>query len=810
MNPTLIQSASNGSAGPSTSLAVTLGSNTTSHNALLVAIETGSSSNTITSVTDSLSSPYIALGDYADATTGQRLFLYATTNITGGANTVTVNFGQSVSTNIIVLEYSNLATANASLLDAVTSGDNANSTTITSSSLVTTASNDLILALIGNNTASITYSLGSGYQNLVTRTTGNRHIATEDKILINAGSTTASFGQSGAGAQAGIVVFALFAAIPLTTSDTITTVESSTSYSDTMFTRESYQVVISGVANPSISISDTITLSESIKLDLSYTINTSDTITTSENLVLLRQSFITASDQIVLTENFVLLSIANRSTSDTVSMAENITLLITSLFITTSDSITLAESLVTSGTPLIAQSDTLTMTEATQIQGIVSITVVDAMAITDVPSFPGIPSSVSDIASLSESLAHYSDQVDIMESIVVAIARPDISTLDTITLTESVNLLLVAFAAVSDTVTVTESLTVAKIYDVVVNDAATLTESVKLLDEKNINVSDPLSFSETADVIKALGRDIVIVDNRLLDENGNFILDENGNYITDENPSEFLFTSESVNITKVFNVAVSDTVIITEAISIIYSIPGIIVNDTTTLSESVSSLITSRISVSDSITSSESIKLLNQENISVSDNLAFTETTARLIPTLFITMSDGLVINEAMLATTGPGISILESLVVTDSPTVYINIAIVVSDSITISEALSLTKVSDVRVSDTANLSENVQLLRSSFVTVSDLLSTSESSSVLVNAAASDLIAISELLTISESTNVALTSGILATDTISTNESVIVLYATLTITVNDTITLVESHIITGRSFVPRLTLLGIG
>lgn len=200
---TFIQAVVKNSAGPtSTQTTGIFPINPTSGNSMLVAVECNTSTNRVTSFSDTAGNSYSMLVEYADATTSDYLAWYWASNIVGGSSfAITANYNTSLGGALICLEYAGLLA-----LDTATTGDQANTGTITSS-IINAHDGDLLLALAYNNTASATYSLNTDWQNLQTSTLVDRHVGTAERHVTE-GAYAASFIQ-GVSAQASILLVAL-------------------------------------------------------------------------------------------------------------------------------------------------------------------------------------------------------------------------------------------------------------------------------------------------------------------------------------------------------------------------------------------------------------------------------------------------------------------------------------------------------------------------------------------------------------------------------------------------------------------------
>lgn len=188
--------------------------------------------------------------------------------------------------------------------------------------------------------------------------------------------------------------------------DSATLADSSTSYSDTIFTREQISVQITASTDLNISLSDTLTSSESTSLQESSFVNVSDSLTLSESVnrlltsnvsvsdsvtftetstLLIPSLFINVSDSLTITESSSVLNIAagNIGVTQNLVISEVVTLLIPTLFITTSDSLTTSEAIQLNGQMFINKSDSLTITESRSLQESIGLSASDSIMLTE-------------------------------------------------------------------------------------------------------------------------------------------------------------------------------------------------------------------------------------------------------------------------------------------------------------------------------------------------------------------------------------------------------------------------------------------
>ena len=156
----------------------------------IVVVGWNNSTSTVQTVTDSAGNLYtLAIGPTGG--TGLRQSIYYAKNITGGSNTVTVTFNQTVPfPDLRILEYSGISS-----LDKA-AGASGSGKTSNSGSVTTTAANELLFG--ANYVASGTLKAGTGFTSRII-TAPDSDIA-EDRIVSTTGSYSATATLSSTGA----------------------------------------------------------------------------------------------------------------------------------------------------------------------------------------------------------------------------------------------------------------------------------------------------------------------------------------------------------------------------------------------------------------------------------------------------------------------------------------------------------------------------------------------------------------------------------------------------------------------------------
>lgn len=397
-----------------------------------------------------------------------------------------------------------------------------------------------------------------------------------------------------------------------------------------------------------ISVSDSITVSESVQTELNSFINVSDSITVSENSVVAFESTdrnVSVSDNVTVSEATKVELNSFISKSDSITVTESSKTELNSN-ITVSDSITVTESIQRMLEAYISKSENITVTESVQrmlesyINKTENITVTESVAIFQ----PFLTIQVSDSITVSEAVAAFIgqgnsvfDMVMVSENTVVDIPI-NISVSDSVTVSELVNTTLVHNLAVSDSVTVSENRKVELESIISASDSITVTESVTVsIPTLFLNVSDSIAVSES--IATFLTIDQTISDSITVTDTPNITL------VHDRTVSDSITVSESIKMLLESSVSVSDAVVVDDQ-AVLTNAYSVGVSENVTVSESVTLDIPLNISVSDNVTITESV-LLEKNFIVVSDSITVSENVSLLIPTLFVSVSDSITVTES-------------------------------------------------------------------------------------------------------------------------------------------------------------------
>ena len=466
------------------------------------------------------------------------------------------------------------------------------------------------------------------------------------------------------------------------------------SVSDSVTTSES----VSRLLESNFNKSDSITISENVSVniagtvaDLNISVNDSTSIT--ENINRLEESFINVSDSTTVTEQVGRLVEGRVNLSDSTSVSESVSRLLESNF-NVNDSSSVTESIGKQLDLSISTSDSVSVTES------VTVTAV---------AVGGITISVSDSASVAENLANggvpnpsVNDSASLAEAIMVT-TEEDPTVMDSLTVSEAVTIYLAfRYVAVSDTTTVSESLKVELNSNLNKSDATSVSENLVITGNLNINVSDSSSVSEN---IQRLQEGFI-------------------------NKTDSVTVSEAVSaLIPTYNIAVSDSSSVSEAVSANVPAPGafiVSVSETINTAEQVSNGGVPNPSTSDSVSVAEAIMANTDEDPAVMDSLSVNEAINLYITTLFLSVSDNINVAEAvnlviptLLVSVNDNVGVSESLKAELNG--FINANDVISSTENLVVNLQPVPTLSINQSETVGVSENLSILRTQSYNITGL-----------------------------------------------------------------------------------------
>ena len=284
---------------------------------------------------------------------------------------------------------------------------------------------------------------------------------------------------------------------------------------------------------PAPSVSDTVTITESVTSELTHNVNVNDTVTVSENVNTSLIHTVNVNESITITEN--------------ISVVSSVT-----LEINVNDSVTVSESITVENTNLggVDVSDSVTITEFINAKFPSDIDVSDTVTIDDDTVF--FPGEIFENITLSEDVTVEFDDVTISVS-------------ETITVAEDITMFIPSIE-LSDSITVTESVTVERIFLVNVSDTVTLTESITV---ENLNLGG-IDVNESIDIVENIGIEFEIAAEPAPNVSDTVTLTES-------------ITTENLNLG---GINVSDSITLTD--DVVVGASGLIsVVDTVTISEDI-------------------------------------------------------------------------------------------------------------------------------------------------------------------------------------------------------------------------------
>lgn len=265
------------------------------------------------------------------------------------------------------------------------------------------------------------------------------------------------------------------------------------SVNDSLTITETVTVAADVNTDLTINVSDALTLTEvtTITNPTLAGISVSDSLSIGESLTMLKISFISVTETITITELLAIVRISDISVTDSITIAES-TSVIRISNISTSDVITVAESIAITNTQLgpISVADALTITESTALTLISLIFISDAITITESVTvfIPFMNIAVSDSISITESLS------------LLEISNINVS--DALSITEAITLLRIGGTltiSVSDSLIVSEAITMsASLGGISVSDSITVTDVATMpVVSTSISVSDSIHITES-------------------------------------------------------------------------------------------------------------------------------------------------------------------------------------------------------------------------------------------------------------------------------------------------------------------------
>jgi len=493
------------------------------------------------------------------------------------------------------------------------------------------------------------------------------------------------------------------------------------------------------------------------------------------------------------------------SVSDTVTVTESVSINVRRDF-ALSDSITVTEGITIRLVSYVSEAETPTITENVQITVVDMPSVNDAITATDVPTvrvnalpsvsdaitvvdaptilIPILVPSVSDTVGVAESiqlivldLPSVSDAITITESVSAAVIT-NVPTNEAITVSEDVQLRLTSYLAVNDTVGVAEAVQLQGVSYIAVSDSVAVAEalvydpdevivgewiSIIIVDETQTNVetNDTVSVAETVTLR-------VYLEPRISDA-----------ITTTDVPtvviptlvpavSDAITVLESTTVQLVSYISVADTVSVAETVAVEIRVTPA-VSDTITVNETIQLAIPLPATTSDAITVSESITLAIPLPVAVSDAVSIAETVSVFIPTLTLQVADAVSVNEAVTMALGGSLVPSDTINVTEAVTIVIPTLVpAVADAISVAEDIQARLTSYIAAADTVNVAESTAMTGTLYIAVADTISPTDVPTVRETS----YVSVSDAVAITESITIRLVSYVSVSDTVSVAEAI--------------------------------------
>ncbi len=217
----------------------------------------------------------------------------------------------------------------------------------------------------------------------------------------------------------------------------------------------------------SISVTDSLSITESVSVASILNINVSDSLSITESVTVRETSNISVSDSVSITESVSVSEVNYINVSDSISISDSVTVS-TGMFIVENISITESIDIVTSGGE-ISVTDSVSIAESVTVQ------------------IPSIDLSINTFDQISISELFQSDGW--LGAIIVS---------DTLSISESVQMSSSSYISVYDQVGISESITsVATLAAISIVDQVSISDSVQTETVNNISTNDNISYSDS-------------------------------------------------------------------------------------------------------------------------------------------------------------------------------------------------------------------------------------------------------------------------------------------------------------------------
>jgi len=336
-------------------------------------------------------------------------------------------------------------------------------------------------------------------------------------------------------------------------------------------TMAGYVVITTPVPELAISVSDTITVSDSVDPELVSFIGKSEAITITEALSVTLPLTISKSETITVTEaRTVFIPQLNIAVSETVTITDSVQAN-SDISIVASETITVSEAAFAVLIALINVSEAITIADSANVATVLGIAKTETITVTDSATVAPIVLTVtaSELITIAEvtTLLLPTLSVAVNEVITIAdVADPELEShireSESITVSETVDLELESNVQVSETITVTDApiVSAGTLGGVAVVETITVSEAVALDIPLNISVADTVTISENR-VVVLPELHVSVVDTVTLSESTKVVSELHVNV------AEAITITDSVTMfTDKLYLAVSETIVVQEQV----------------------------------------------------------------------------------------------------------------------------------------------------------------------------------------------------------------------------------------------------
>lgn len=561
---------------------------------------------------------------------------------------------------------------------------------------------------------------------------------------------------------------------------------------------------------PDISVSDSVTVSESITVTIRTTPSVSDAVSVSEAVTMMILDFQSVSDAVTVSENLSITVADPLSFSDAVTVSEAISLDIR-IQPNVLDSVTVAESSQMQVVLFFSVADSVTVSENTQIAESYQLSVFDAVSVSEgsealdatyptshKDSDDGIGSPVyptgrgqsyissggtlsriqwfisksgspvgNAVAKIYASSGSFPNIVPTGSALATSnsVLASTLNTVDTLT-----DFNFTGANAIALTAGVTYVITLEFTGDASGNLFIGTDSTGGYSNQNNVFFnSGSWSASSGSYIFSEYAQRIIIEIVNLPNVSDSVTVAENfaSNIIIPPNVFDSITVSESPTLSVLKFVNVSDSVSVAESVTI--SAQSLSVSETVTVSESVAVLIRSFESVSDTVTVSESVTMLLVSSRSVFDTVTVSEGVTVTVIDL-PSLSDTITVSESVSLQVMQYPTVFDSVSVTEAVSFDIRVQPSVADSVSVAEFVDLHLVFQETVSDVVTVSENVTIfLPYLTLSVSDSVTVGE----FMQFNPTNFESVFDTITVSEAVTVFISDPITLADSVTVSENVI-------------------------------------